>query len=105
MDRCDWKYTVRRLLTGGEKGAFPLPGSNWFTPPTVASEREWKAALALLARCHRDLRAAVAELSNADLDRKPAGTKYPISELVMGIASHDLYHAGQVSLIKRLAKR
>ena len=98
-----WKYTVRRLLTGGERGAFPLPGSNWFAAPEAASESEWKAALALLARCHRELRAAVAALADADLDRRPAGSKYPVSELVMGIASHDLYHAGQVSLIKRLA--
>lgn len=98
-----WKYAVRRQLTGGGRGSFPLPGSNWFAPPGEASEEEWKAALALLARCHRELRETVAALSDTGLDRKPAGSKYPVSELVMGAASHDLYHAGQVSLIKRLS--
>lgn len=98
-----WKYAVRRQLTGGDRGSFPIPGSNWFAPPGTLSEADWKAALALLARCHRELRAAVAALSDPDLDRTPAGSKYPVRELVMGAASHDLYHAGQVSLIKRLA--
>ncbi len=98
-----WKYAVRRQLTDGGRGAFPLAGSNWFAPPESTSEAEWKAALALLARCHRELRDTVAALSDADLDRTPAGSKYPVRELVMGAASHDLYHAGQMSLIKRLA--
>ncbi|MGB6032577.1 MAG: DinB family protein, partial [Bacteroidota bacterium] len=25
-----WKYTVYRRLTGGKRGSFPLPGSDWF---------------------------------------------------------------------------
>lgn len=98
-----WKYTVWRQLTGAERGTFPLKGSNWFPRPTEATEAAWKADQALLAQCHADLRTAVAALPEAALDTQPAGSKYPIRELVLGIASHDLYHAGQISLIKRLA--
>src|SRR5215471_5229552 len=25
-----WKNVVRRMLTGGKRGSFPHPGSNWF---------------------------------------------------------------------------
>lgn len=102
-----WKYTVWRQLTGAKTGSFPLPGSNWFERPEKGrgGEADWKRELALLGSCHRELRAAVAALRDDQLDARPRGSKYPNRELVMGAASHDLYHAGQVSLVKRLARR
>lgn len=96
-----WKYTVRRRLLGERRGSFPLPGSNWFTRPAAGAD--WKADLALLDETHRTLREAVAALDPADLDRTPAGSKHRAAELIAGVAAHDLYHAGQVQLMKRLA--
>jgi len=43
----------------------------------------------------------VSRLHDRDLDRVPAGSKHTITRLVAGIAAHDLYHAGQVALLKR----
>ena len=37
-----------------------------------------------------------------DLARKPKGSKVTNLVLVTGVAAHDLYHAGQIQLIKRL---
>jgi hypothetical protein len=50
------------------------------------------------------LRAAVALLTHAQLEAKPRGSKRPTKELVTGIAAHDLYHCGQIQLIKRLMR-
>ena len=98
-----WKYAVWRRLTGGERGSFPFKGSNWFQRPGAeVSEPAWKADVALLVEQHRLLRAAVAELTAADLPVVPKGAKLPNEMLVRGIASHDLYHAGQIQLLKRL---
>lgn len=97
-----WKYAVRRRLTGERRGGFPLEGSNWFPRPEEASERAWKADLALLAREHRLLRAVVASLPSAALDGSPAGRRR--AYMIRGIAAHDLYHAGQVSLTKRVVR-
>jgi len=44
-------------------------------------------------------------LRPADLVRKPKGSKVTNLALVTGIAAHDLYHAGQIQLIKRLIPR
>ena len=96
-----WKYAVRRLLTGEKRGAFPRKGSNWFAPPASATEKEWKALLALLDEEHRKLAEAAARLSPADLPRKPGGTR-TIANLLYGVASHDVYHTGQIQLLKRL---
>jgi hypothetical protein len=58
--------------------------------------------LALLNETHKSLREAVASLTAADLDVTPAGSKVSNLALLTGIASHDLYHAGQIQLLKRL---
>jgi hypothetical protein len=98
-----WKYAVWRRLTGEKRGSFARPGSNWFPGPEPPTEAAWKRDLNLLRRCHRDLRAAVADLRDRDLVRRPAGGQETIGRLVRG-AAHDLYHAGQIQLLKRLSR-
>ncbi len=97
-----WKYTVRRRLDGAPRGAFAIEGSNWFVRPD-ATLRGWRADLALLAAEHRLLRASVARLVDRDLARS-AG-KATVGFLLRGIAAHDLYHAGQIQLLRRLRPR
>lgn len=98
-----WKYSVLRRLPGGEEIRFPLKGSNWFPRPEgETSERVWKADLQLLADMHRRLRAAVATLRDGDLERIPEGSRTSVIDLVLGVARHDIYHAGQIQLLKRL---
>lgn len=97
-----WKYTVRRRILGEKRGSFPLKGSNWFNRHGVEGEGVWKADLALLEDCHRSLRSAVANLDPKHLFRRaPSGT-WTLLQTIEGAASHDLYHAGQIQLIKRL---
>ncbi len=103
-----WKYAVRRRLTGEDRGSFPLKGSNWFTRPDPALspgelEAAWRADLKLLDECHARLRAVVAGLDPAALDVIPKGGKLPNIRTVSGVALHDVYHAGQIALLKRLA--
>jgi hypothetical protein len=98
-----WKYIVRRRLLGEKKGSFPLKGSNWFARPVDASADAWESDLKLLEQTHRALRVAVAELRPADLLAQPDGSKVNNFEMILGIAMHDVYHAGQIQLLKRLA--
>jgi hypothetical protein len=99
-----WKYAVRRRLIGGKRGAFPLKGSNWFPVPKSGGPKEWKQALELLARMHTSLRATVAQLPVASLERRVPGTVWTAFDSILGIAFHDIYHAGQIQLLKRLQK-
>jgi uncharacterized damage-inducible protein DinB len=100
-----WKYAVRRRLLNEKKGSFPLKGSNWFARPVEASEEAWRRDVRLLETSHRTLREAIMKLSPEDLHFTPLASKYPNHVMVSGIASHDVYHAGQIQLIKRLMKR
>ncbi|HEY3401597.1 MAG TPA: DinB family protein [Geothrix sp.] len=96
-----WKYAVLRQLVDLPRGAFPLKGSNWF-PREKSDAAQWKADQALLNQMYRNLRAAVAALKPADLDRPSTRATYQVRDLILGVAAHDLHHGGQIQLIKRL---
>jgi len=100
-----WKYATRRRLTGEARGSFPRTGSNWPKPPRAPSEAAWDADVALLVEQHTLLREAVAAMSAVRLDRRPRGSVWTYREMIHGVAAHDLYHAGQVQLLKRLRSR
>ena len=99
-----WKYIVRRRILSEARGSFPLQGSNWFIrPPDIKpTEQEWKQDVKLLVEAHRSMRAAVAGMTDAQLKVTPKGSNVSNAAIIMGIASHDLYHAGQIQLLKRL---
>jgi hypothetical protein len=102
-----WKYVVRRRLTGEKRGSFPLAGSNFFERPVRGASRseytrQWKADLALLDDMHHQLRDVVAALSESELEELGSARRPTPIWLVQGIAAHDLYHAGQIQLIKKL---
>ena len=96
-----WKYAVRRRLTGEKRGSFPLKGSDWFGRDPADVEL-WSADVRLLDECHRTLREAVAALSPGRV-QKDVGRSQTVLFVVSGIIAHDLYHAGQIQLLKRMA--
>jgi hypothetical protein len=98
-----WKYIVRRRLRGEKKGSFPLRGSNWFVRPEAMTPEAWRSDIALLEDIHRRMRAAIAGLKPGDLARVPPGSRVSNAASICGIACHDVYHAGQIQLLKRLA--
>lgn len=103
-----WKYAAARRFTGDGRGFFPLKGSNWFVRPidkARATDDAWREDVALLDRMHDTLRNTVMRLSPRDLAQTPAGKKVSNFALLTGVAAHDLYHAGQIQLLKRLMPR
>lgn len=99
-----WKYAVRRRLLGEKRGSFPLKGSNWFAR-TSGGEAAWKQDLKLLDGMHRTMRNVIAGLRLKQLYATSRGSKYRNVTTICGIAAHDIYHAGQIQLLKRLQKR
>ena len=100
-----WKYIVRRRLTRDVDASFPRTGSNWFPVPPHADARLWRQDLALLREQHRRLRIAIARFPTAQLSVRAWHSKWTNAATIYGIASHDLYHAGQIQLLKRLQQQ
>jgi hypothetical protein len=99
-----WKYAVRRRLSGEKRGSFSVPGSNWFAMPKDHSEKAWRAEVALLEREHKLLRKHVSSFPPQNLNRPSHGSKTFARRMIAGIALHDVYHAGQIQLIKKLVR-
>lgn len=96
-----WKYAVRRRLTGGKRGAFPLEGSNWIDRPE--SEASWREDIALLDEEHRLLREVIVALPESRFSPSASAGRQSAARLIRGICAHDIYHAGQIRLVKALA--
>lgn len=98
-----WKYAVRRNLQDLPRGSFPRSPADWPAMPTPADEAHWKADRRLLQSEHGELVEAVREFDPKRLDEMAPGSgEARFADLLFGIASHDLYHVGQIQLMKRL---
>jgi DinB superfamily len=94
-----WKYAVRRRLQGGKRGLFVLQGSNFFRRPEPGklTEATWKADRGLLRREHEALRKAIQSALAKRVTPK-------VRRMLWGVAFHDVYHAGQIRLLRRLTE-
>jgi hypothetical protein len=95
-----WKYALRRRIDGGKRGSFALKGSNFFARPEKGklSEAAWRKDKELLEQEHRALRAAVSKVLETPRAKKLLPSLY-------GVAFHDIYHAGQIRLLRRLMEK
>lgn len=98
-----WKYAVRRHLEPVGRGQFPRSPANWPALPDVPDEAAWQADRALLALEHRLFVEAVRKFDPAKLNRRPPTKRqYTYAEMIIGVLAHDVYHTGQIQLLKRL---
>jgi len=95
-----WKYAVRRKLEGSKRGSFVLEGSNFFARPEKgkATEAAWRADRAILENEHRAMVESIRKALKSNLNQKQLA-------MIYGVAFHDVYHAGQIRLLRRLQER
>ena len=97
-----WKAFLRRRLEG-EAIAGVTPADDW---PAVAATTDaaWAESLASLEAAHQALRDTIAKLTAARLGEPLAsepGTTETVYTSLLGLVQHDLYHAGQIAVIRR----
>lgn len=89
---------VNRRLRGNFE---PLtPEQDWPPQPENPDPQEWLVALNGLRSAHQDVRRAIASYNGARLDEM-LGKEYPAFVQFAGLPQHDLYHAGQIALLKK----
>ena len=95
-----WERVGRRRI---EESA-PIDVSDAEDWPAVedTSDDGWRSALDELRRNHEALREAIARLDEGRLDEIAPGTEYSVYFLLHGVIQHDLYHAGQIALLKKV---
>ena len=92
-----WKYAVRRKLEGGKRGSFVLKGHNFFPRPEKgnATETAWRADQQILENEHWAMLDTINKILQSPVPDKTL-------KMVYGVAFHDVYHAGQIRLLRRL---
>jgi uncharacterized damage-inducible protein DinB len=94
-----WEEITKRRLEGAEE--VEIPDEINFPSVTDASEAAWQSTLQSLETSHRSLRESIRKIDDAKLEEITPGTSYSIYFLLHGLIQHDLYHAGQIALLKK----
>jgi uncharacterized damage-inducible protein DinB len=96
-----WDDAVRRRTAGT---AVNLTDEQNFPPVKDKSEGAWRKAVEHLKHTHSELVKAVAAFPDSDLQRQVPGKNenyYTFYYMFSGIVQHELYHAGQIALLKK----
>jgi uncharacterized damage-inducible protein DinB len=96
-----WDAAARRRLAG-EKWQ-PTGTANFPLVPKRPTEAAWRKAVAQAKRTHDVLVKRVAALPDSRLRERVPGKKYDFYHMLHGVAQHELYHAGQIAILKKLS--
>jgi uncharacterized damage-inducible protein DinB len=93
-----WQQAVLKRLNGQP---VDLIGEEDWPPVIDNSDSAWEAALESLNAHYQKLAQRIAALTDADLDQKVPGRDHTIYKTVQGLIQHNLYHAGQIAILKK----
>jgi uncharacterized damage-inducible protein DinB len=93
-----WEEVGRKRLEGDEA---KYQAEDGLFTVTETSEEAWQQALEKLKQTNAALRETIAKLDDEKLKEKAGGQEYSIYFLLHGVIQHDLYHAGQIALLKK----
>ena len=92
---------VTRL--GGSK-CQPTGVVNFPLVPKV-NDASWRKAISATKRTHDILVKTVAGLPDSRLRDRVPGKRYDVYHMLHGIAQHELYHAGQIAILRKAGLR
>jgi len=93
-----WKRVARYALEGNEIGRIS-PEEDWPAIEDV-SEESWAQMVENLNEEHEALVGALSRLSEERLGETVPGRSYSFYTLLHGVIHHDLYHLGQIAVLK-----
>jgi uncharacterized damage-inducible protein DinB len=94
-----WDGAVHRRIVTGK--AVTLNDAQNFPKVKDKSRAAWKETIALLKRTHKDLVRTVTALPDSRLHDRVPGKKYNVYVMLHGVTQHELYHAGQIAILKK----
>jgi uncharacterized damage-inducible protein DinB len=102
---------VLHIAVWDSAGCRRLAGEKWQPEGTAnfplvpkSTEAAWRKAVAHAKRTHDVLVKTVAALPESRLRERVPGKKYDFYHMLHGIAQHELYHAGQIAILKKARK-
>lgn len=93
-----WDGAVQRRIAGKKA---QLKGNQNFPLVPEPTEAAWRKAVADAERTHDELVKTVAALSDHRLRDIVPGKRYNFRHMLHGLVQHELYHAGQIAILKK----
>jgi uncharacterized damage-inducible protein DinB len=93
-----WNLIVRHRVAG--ESVEVTPEMDW-PPVWEISEVAWTRARDHLKESRDLLRGTIQQLRDEQLNQQVLGEKYSIYVMLHGLVQHDLYHAGQIAILKK----
>ncbi|PTS98583.1 DinB family protein [Flavobacterium sp. HMWF030] len=94
-----WRRNILRRVQGE---TIITPDHNYFVPVIDPSEAAWEQSLQNLEKSQESWNAFFVDFSDADLDKIYANNNHTYYEHLHGIIQHDVYHLGQIVILKKL---
>jgi uncharacterized damage-inducible protein DinB len=95
-----WENVGRRRLEG-DRAEIDISSPEDWPPADDTSEEAWGQAKAALDRGHEALRLAIADLEESRLNEPILPGLSTVYVTLHGVIQHDLYHAGQIAMLKK----
>jgi uncharacterized damage-inducible protein DinB len=94
-----WRDLLVKRLNGDVKSSIELNSKeDWAPLPKEKKAATWQALIKKLEQNQQELVRALAKWKDEALDKKFAGTDYPLRTFLNGQIQHDIYHIGQTAL-------
>ena len=95
-----WEDVGRRRLSG-DRAQIEISSPQDWPPPENTSEAAWEQAKEALNRGHQALVEAIARTPESRLDEPIFEGMSTVYVTMHGVIQHDLYHAGQIAMLKK----
>lgn len=98
----NWReYTVRTLLDDEPYIVDLNTEKNW-TTITDFSQEAWEATLELYKKSTDELSETIKKFDDSKLEEIVREHKFTFYKLLHGVIQHDIYHSGQILLLKKM---
>ena len=94
-------FWLEAILAALKDKAMPDPAKEENWPQMGSTEEQWSQSIMRLEAAVNMVLDELVGWSNEDMERTVPGKDYSFKQMLHGAVHHNLYHAGQISILKK----
>ncbi len=95
-----WRSIVIKRMQGDMESQLVVDSEEDWKPEPVFSEADYSRLLAETAASQAEILRLLSIISEEQMDAQLPNRNFALREMVEGLIQHDLYHIGQIALLK-----
>ena len=95
-----WRTFVIKRLQGDNE--YEVDQEQSFKHISSMTTEAWRDAMQRLHQTQEDLMQILSQTSDDKLDDMVAGREYTVDKMLHGLIHHDIYHIGQIRILRKL---